>query len=231
MSLEIVLALFEYLVMVLSISIHDAAEAFTANRLGDPTARMLGRITLNPLRHYDLWGTVLWPLLFLFRSPLVIGWGKDVPVTDRNLRRPDQVNLIHLSGPAAQMLTATVCLIILVVLKHLSPAAAGSLAIVPLYALRAPVIPPSNLPPFFPIILLLYLGILVNILLFAFNLMPLPTLDGGKILRYYLPYNAARLYDQYSFYITIGFLFLGFRLIYLIFTPILSLYQGLLASL
>ena len=231
MSLEIVLALFEYLVMVLSISIHDAAEAFTADRLGDPTAKMLGRISLNPLRHYDLWGTVLWPLLFLFRSPLVIGWGKDVPVTDRNLRRPDLVNLIHLSGPAAQLLTATVCLILLVIFKHLSPAAAGSLSIVPLFALRAPVIPPANLPPFFPIILLLYLGILVNILLFAFNLMPLPTLDGGKILRYYLPYNAARLYDQYSFYITIGFLFLGFRLIYLIFTPILSLYQGLLASL
>ncbi len=231
MSLEIVLALFEYLVMVLSISIHDAAEAFTADRLGDPTAKMLGRITLNPLRHYDLWGTVLWPLLFLFRSPLVIGWGKDVPVTDRNLRRPDQVNLIHLAGPVAQLLTATLCLILLIILKHVSPAAAGSLTIVPLYAMRAAIIPPSNLPPLFPIILLLYLGILVNILLFAFNLMPLPTLDGGKILRYYLPYNAARLYDQYSFYITIGFLFLGFRLIYLIFTPILSVYQGLLASL
>ncbi len=231
MSLEIVLALFEYLVMVLSISIHDAAEAFTADRLGDPTAKMLGRISLNPLRHYDLWGTVLWPLLFLFRSPLVIGWGKDVPVTDRNLRRPDQVNLVHLSGPIAQLLAATVCLILLVILKHASPAAAGSLSVVPLFALRAPVIPPSNLPPLFPIILLLYLGILVNILLFAFNLMPLPTLDGGKILRYYLPYNAARLYDQYSFYITIGFLFLGFRLIYLIFTPLLGLYQALLASL
>ena len=231
MSLEIVLALFEYLVMVLSISIHDAAEAFTADRLGDPTAKMLGRISLNPLRHYDLWGTVLWPLLFLFRSPLVIGWGKDVPVTDRNLRRPDQVNLIHLSGPVAQLLTATLCLIALLVFKHLSPASAGALAIVPLYALRSPVIPPSDLPPLFPVILLLYLGILVNVLLFAFNLMPLPTLDGGKILRYYLPYNAARLYDQYSFYITIGFLFLGFRLIYLIFTPILGIYQNLLNSL
>ena len=231
MSLEIVLALFEYLVLVLSISIHDAAEAFTADRLGDPTAKMLGRISLNPLRHYDLWGTVLWPLLFLFRSPLVIGWGKDVPVTDRNLRRPDQVNLIHLSGPVAQLLTATLCLIALLVLKHLIPTTAGALAVVPLYALRSPVIPPSDLPPLFPVILLLYLGILVNILLFAFNLMPLPTLDGGKILRYYLPYNAARLYDQYSFYITIGFLFLGFRLIYLIFTPILGIYQSLLNSL
>ena len=231
MSLEIVLALFEYLVMVLSISIHDAAEALTADRLGDPTAKMLGRISLNPLRHYDLWGTVLWPLLFLFRSPLIIGWGKDVPVTDRNLRRPGQVNLIHLSGPVAQLLTATVCLILLVILKHTSPAAAASLTVVPLYALRAAIIPPASLPPLFPVILLLYMGILVNVLLFAFNLMPLPSLDGGKILRYYLPYNAARLYDQYSFYITIGFLFLGFRLIYLIFTPILSLYQSLLISL
>ncbi len=231
MTLEIVLALFEYLVMVLSISIHDAAEAWTAARLGDPTAKMLGRISLNPLRHYDLWGTVIWPLLFLFRSPLVIGWGKDVPITERNLRVRSQVNLIHLSGPVAQMLTATLCLVILVVLKHTSPAAAASLTVVPLYALRSPGIPPEVLPPLFPVILLLYLGILVNILLFAFNLMPLPTLDGGKILRYYLPYNAARIYDEYSLYITIGFLFLGFRLIYLIFGPLLSLYQGLLSSL
>lgn len=227
MPLEIVLALFEYLVLVLSISIHDTAEAFTASRLGDPTARMLGRLSLNPLRHYDLWGTVIWPLLFLYQSPLVIGWGKDVPVTPRNLRRPSHENLIHLSGPAAQLLAATLCLILLLVLKHAIPSTAGVITtIAPLYALRAPIVPPGALPALFPVLLLLYLGILVNVLLAVFNLMPLPTLDGGKILRFFLPYNAARKYDEYATYITLGFFLLTFRFNILgwFFSPVLSLY-------
>ncbi len=233
MNLEIVLALFEYLVLVLSISIHDAAEAWTANRLGDPTARMLGRISLNPLRHYDLWGTVVWPLLFLYQSPLAIGWGRDVPVTERNFRKSSFVNLVHLAGPTAQILTATLCLLLLVVLKHLSPVAAASLPFAQLYALRATIVPPGALPGLFPIILLLYMGLLVNLLLFIFNLIPLPTLDGGKILRFYLPYNAARKFDEYATWITLGFFLLTFRfnIIGWLLSPVVAIYQALLNAL
>ena len=233
MNLQIVLALFEYLVLVLSISIHDAAEAWTANRLGDPTARMLGRISLNPLRHYDLWGTVIWPALFLYQSPLVIGWGRDVPVTERNLRKSSQVNLVHLAGPVAQLLTATLCLILLLILKHASPLAAASIPFAQLYSLRATIVPPGALPPLFPIILLLYMGLLVNLLLFVFNLIPIPTLDGGKILRFYLPYNAARKYDEYATWITLGFFLLTFQfnIIGWLLAPIVGIYQALLQAL
>ena len=233
MPLEIVLALFEYLVLVLSISIHDAAEAFTANRLGDPTARMLGRISLNPMRHYDLWGTVVWPLLFLYQGPLAIGWGRDVPVTERNFRKPSQVNLVHLAGPTAQLLTATLCLILLVIFKHVSPLVAATIPFAQLYALRATIIPPGALPPMFPLVLLLYMGILVNLLLFVFNLIPLPTLDGGKILRFYLPYNAARKFDEYATYITLGFFLLTFRfnIIGGLFAPVAGIFQALLNTL
>ena len=228
--MEIVIVLFEYLILVLSISLHDAAQALTAFRLGDPTARMLGRFSLNPLRHYDLWGTVLWPLLFLFRSPLVVGWGKDVPITTRNLRRSDLANVIHLAGPLAQLLGAVLCLLTLLVWKHLSPSTNGSIQIAQYIAMRVP-IPVEAFPPVFPAVLLLYFGILINLFLFVFNLMPLPTLDGGKILRFYLPYRAAQLYDQYSFWITIGFLLVGFRLLFSAFAPVLALFQHLLETL
>ena len=228
--MEILIVLFEYLILVLSISLHDAAQAFTAFRLGDPTARLLGRFSLNPLRHYDLWGTIIWPALFLFRSPLVIGWGKDVPITVRNLRRSSLANVIHLAGPAAQLLAAVLCLTILIVWKHVSPSANGSIGIAPMIALRIP-IGVEAFPSIFPVVLLLYFGILINLFLFVFNLMPLPTLDGGKILRFYLPYRAAQLYDQWSFYITIGFLLVGFRLLYYAFAPMLALFQHLLETL
>ena len=227
--MEILIVLFEYLILVLSISIHDAAQAFTADRLGDPTARMLGRFSLNPLRHYDLWGTVIWPALFLYRSPLVVGWGKDVPITVRNLKRSDLANVIHLAGPAAQLGAAVLCLLALLVWKHVSPSVNGSLQIAPLIALRVP-IGVEVFPPVFPAVLLLYFGILINLFLFVFNLVPLPTLDGGKILRFYLPYRAAQAYDQYSLWITIGFLLVGFRLLYFAFTPVLALFQHVLET-
>ena len=192
---------------------------------------MLGRFTLNPLRHYDLWGTVIWPGIFLFRSPLVIGWGKDVPISARNLRKPALENVIRLAGPVAQLVTAVVCLVILVVWKHMSPAAGGCITVAPIFALRVPMVSPDALPGIFPVVLLLYFGILISLFLFVFNLMPLPTLDGGKILRYYLPYRAAQLYDAWSLYITIGFLLVGFRLLYSAFSPVLGLFQHLLTTL
>ncbi len=231
MDQNVALALFELVVLVLSISLHDCAQAWFANRMGDPTARMLGRITMNPVKHADVLGTLIWPVLFVFRSPLVLGWGKPVPITARNFRNParDEM-LVYLAGPVTHLLAAIVFLLILLVLKHTAPFVAPSLHTAEALAFRYPVAT-EGLPRLFPVVLLLYFGILVNLLLFAFNLIPLPALDGGKILRYLLPYNAQRTFDSISLYLMIGFFFVGFRIILAIFLPLLVTFAGVLNAL
>ena len=231
MDQNVALALFELVVLVLSISLHDCAQAWFANRLGDPTARMLGRISLNPVKHADILGTLIWPVLFIFQSPLVLGWGKPVPITSRNFRQPGRDEmLVYLMGPFTHLAAAILFLILLIVLKHAVPFVAPSLQTAEALALRNPV-PTAGLPPLFPIVLLLYFGILVNLLLFAFNLIPLPALDGGKVLRHFLPYNAQRTFDNISLYLMIGFFFVGFRIILAIFLPLLLTFDGLLNAL
>src|ERR1700722_3910526 len=94
MSMDVVLALFEFVVLVLAISVHDSAQAWVAARKGDPTAKMLGRISLNPIRHFDLLGTLVWPAIFISQSPLVLGWGNPFPVPSRNFARPSRDEMI-----------------------------------------------------------------------------------------------------------------------------------------
>ncbi len=228
MDQNVALALFELVVLVLSISLHDCAQAWMANRLGDPTARMLGRISLNPVKHADILGTLIWPVLFIFQSPLVLGWGKPVPMTSRNFRRPGRdETVVYATGIATHLLAAIVFLLVLIVLKHTVPFVGPSLQTAEAIALRSPV-PTEGLPRMFPVVLLLYFGILVNLLLFAFNLLPLPALDGGKVLRHFLPYNAQQTFDRISLYLMIGFFFVGFRIILAIFLPLLLTFDGLL---
>jgi Zn-dependent protease len=229
MPLIVALVLFELLVMVLSISLHDCAQAWMANRLGDPTARMMGRMTMNPAKHFDPFGMALWPLIYIFRSPLILGWGKPVPMTPRNFRRASRDEMIAtLAGPGAQLLAAIVALVVLIILRHINPDANASLRTAVLLGLRHLDVATEGLPSIFPLVLLLYFCILVNLLLFVFNLIPLPFLDGGKILMHYLPYNAAQTYQSIGLYLMFGFMFLGFGIILMIFQPLLAIFNGLL---
>lgn len=221
---------FELVVMLLSISLHDAAQAWMANRLGDPTARMMGRVSINPLRHFDLFGCAIWPLLYIFRTPMVLGWGKPVPMTYRNFRKGNGEVMATLAGPAAQLGAAVVCLVVLIVLKHAVPGASASLTLAEFLSMRVPV-DTTGTPGIFPALLLLYLCILVNLLLFVFNLLPIPFLDGGKMLVHYLPYNAAKAFEQYSLWIMIAFFFVGFYVIEAIFGPLFAVFNGLLNAL
>ncbi len=228
MPLTFALVIFELVVMVLSISLHDSAQAWMANRLGDPTGRMMGRISMNPAKHFDLFGMVIWPLLYIFFTPLILGWGKPVPMTSRNFRRPSRDEMIAtLAGPAAQLLAAIVALVILIILRtpKLTPCSRSSIAR-PLAQRQINGVP--SMPAIFPVILFLYFCILVNLLLFVFNLLPLPFLDGGKIMLHYLPYNAAQTYQRYGLYLMFAFMFLGMGVIIALVNPLLAIFNQLL---
>jgi Zn-dependent protease len=234
MSQNPLLILFELFVMVLSISLHDATQAWAANRLGDPTARMLGRTTMNPAKHFSVWGMVVSPLLsiFIFPSILPYGWGQPVPMTYRNFPKKNGEMLAVLSGPVVQFFAAIVALIVLVILKHTVTMANASMDIVISLALRQPVpVDLASLPGIFPVLLLLYLCVMTNLFLCVFNMLPLPFLDGGRIVIHFLPHNAARAFEQYSLYFMIAFFLIGGFLVDIVFGPLLAIFTVLLGRL
>ena len=199
------------LVLFFSIILHEVAHGWTAEKLGDPTARLSGRITFNPIPHVDLFGTILLPLtLILLGSTFVIGWAKPVPVHFYRLRhlRRDSI-LVSISGIVANLTVALLASLIwrILVLLHLT----GS--------------------TYFFIAQLLYYTIGLNLLLALFNLIPIPPLDGSKILGSLLPARtAAFIFDpRFSFYGTlILFLLLGTGLLWQLLDPAMYFFLSLL---
>jgi Zn-dependent protease len=229
MNQGFVLILFQVVVLMLAFSVHESAHAYVAMRLGDPTAYMMGRVTLNPLKHLDPFGSVLVPLIALVYGGFLIGWAKPCPVTTRNFKhiRRDDI-LTSMAGPASNLAMAVVALVLLIVLKH-----AGGLATIVAaveMARHVPGVDTSGMP-LFPLALLLYFMVLINLLLFVFNLIPIPPLDGSHVLRQFLPYRVERVYNQIGIYgLLIIFLF-GGRVIGTLYYPILGLFNGMLAVL
>src|ERR1700754_5317832 len=119
MPLNVVVIVFEIVVLILAFSVHECARRWAAIPLGDNTAMMLGRVTLNPLKHLDPFGSVLFPLVSLVYGGFLVGWAKPTPVTARNFKnyRRDDI-LVSLAGPASNLISATIALILLVILKH-----------------------------------------------------------------------------------------------------------------
>jgi Zn-dependent protease len=187
----------QFIVLVFSLTVHEFAHAWTANRLGDQTAAREGRITLNPLAHIDPIGTVLFPLLALmFRLPL-IGWAKPVPVSVRGLAHPRRdLIVIALAGPASNVVLA---LLAAVVLRAL-PAVAGLTG-------------GGELDVAQPLRFLTMQALMLNLLLALFNLIPIPPLDGGNVLSNLLPPRSAYRFDTtirpYGFLILYALMFTG----------------------
>src|ERR1700691_2058663 len=108
MNQGVVLILFQVVVLVLAFAVHESAHAYMAMRLGDPTAYMLGRVTLNPLKHLDPWGSVVMPIISYFTFGGMLGWAKPCPVTPRNFKHPRRDDiLVSMAGPASNLIMAT----------------------------------------------------------------------------------------------------------------------------
>ena len=233
-STGFLIAVFEFVLLLFSLSFHECAHAWMASRLGDQTARMQGRVTLNPMYHADPIGTFLIPAIIIFGpffgfslfSGVLIGWAKPTPVITRNfrkIRRDD--NLTTLAGPVSNLILAVVAFVVLVVMALVVPHGEQMVVTSFRVALGAPSL---TLPQ--PVALMCSLAILVNLSLLFFNLLPIPPLDGSHVLRNILPYNAVQAYDRIPIWISYVLMFFvgGYVLMALLRPALVLIYVGLL---
>jgi Zn-dependent protease len=162
--------------MIFAITVHEAAHGWMAKQLGDKTAQMLGRVTLNPLKHIDLVGTILVPIGIYMMTGFMFGWAKPVPVNWNNLNQPKRdMGLVALAGPGANLLMALIWAITVYL-------GAMSLESYNWFAL--------------PLMLMGVAGVLINSVLMALNLLPILPLDGGRVLYSLLPAKQAQVYSR-----------------------------------
>ena len=179
--------------ILFAVILHEVSHGYVAYRLGDPTAKMMGRLTLNPISHIDIFGTILIPLFLYIATDgqFVFGYAKPVPINPYNFRNPKRDMAISAAaGPVTNLLLAAACVILW---KHV---------ISPLSL----VAPDMNTTFFDPLKSLLAVGVTINVVLAVFNMIPIPPLDGGRVLMGILPYRQAaalsRL-ERYGFMIVI----------------------------
>jgi len=227
-SSRFIIAVFEFVLLLFSLSVHECAHAWMASRLGDQTARLMGRISLNPMDHVDPVGTLLFPALIIFGpfiglnyfSGLLIGWAKPTPVITRNFRkivRDD--NLVTLAGPASNLLLVLAAFLVLTVISVAVPD--GRLLVLSSLSGGIAMGVPSGLQA---VVLLSTLAILINLSLFFFNLLPIPPLDGSRLLRNMLPYSAVQTYDRIPIWVSyMLMIFVGGTILTALLRPALGL--------
>src|SRR5690625_1890335 len=194
--------------VLFAITLHEVAHGWTAELLGDKTARRLGRITLNPIRHVDPMGTIALPLLLFFTSGMLFGWAKPVPVTWENLKRPKRdMALVAAAGPGANLLMAIAWVLLakLATALPLSPSMTQGL------------------------VMMGFAGLQINIVLMVLNLLPLPPLDGSRIVSSLLPPGPESTYarlEPYGIFILLGLMITGI-LGKILIPPVLIIMRGI----
>src|ERR1700690_1612582 len=206
--------------ILFAVILHEISHGFVANKLGDPTAKMMGRLTLNPISHIDPFGTILMPL-FLYavtNGQFVFGYAKPVPINPMNFKNPKRDMAISAAaGPVTNLLLAAVSV---VMVNHL------------IFPLSTVVPSAAVVTVLKPLALMLQASLFINVLLAVFNMIPIPPLDGGRVLMGLLPYQQAmtlgRL-EPFGFIIVI--VLVATHVADMIILPVISFVVGLLALL
>jgi Zn-dependent protease len=211
---------FQIIVLLFAICVRESARAWMADRLGDPTGKMMGRISLNPITHIDPVGTILVPLILIVFSRGTFGWGKPVPVDNRNFKHVVRDDILcAIAGPIANLLTAFLAVVAIAVIVRGS--AAGVVPTIGTAVVGRPLLD------------LFARAIEINILLAVFNLIPLPPLDAAQVVRHFLSYEALQKFDQYGYIALMVVIFvlplIGFNLVGIMSIPFTIIFQTLLA--
>ena len=178
--------------VLFAITVHEVAHGWAAMKLGDPTAKMLGRLTLNPAKHIDPIGTLLVPGFLMFVGGFIFGWAKPVPVTWENLRSPRRdIAIVALAGPTANLVMALFWALMMKLGLMLSDDTSSWT---------------------YPLVLMGDAGIAINLMLMVLNLLPILPLDGGRVLSSLLPPKYSYYFSKsepYGLFIILGLFFLG----------------------
>ena len=197
--------------VLLAVSLHEAAHAWMADKKGDATARLMGRLTFNPLKHIDPIGTIIVPALMIYATGFAFGWAKPVPVDARNLHNPKKDMMwVALAGPVSNFIMA----ILWAVFLNISVLFVDSRSSISMFFLLMPIA-----------------GITINVILGVLNLLPIPPLDGGRILAGLLPPAASMQYSKiepYGFFIIIALMLSG--MLSSIIFPVVNLFLIVLST-
>jgi Zn-dependent protease len=211
---QIIISVFPILI---AITFHELAHGFAANKLGDPTAKMMGRLTLNPIPHIDLFGTILMPLMLIIftHGQFVFGYAKPVPINPMNFKNPKKEMAI--SAAAGPVMNIALAIGSKLILRFIL----GPLSVV----LPEPVVSAILAP----LIMIFQSSVVINIVLAVFNMIPIPPLDGGRVLTGFLPYKQAASFSRiepYGFIIVILLIVTGIANYFVV--PLINLFLSIL---